>query len=171
MIFYTPASRHSLAHDPENATEYDPDPIAFSSHALLQLCLLLLKYHRACILTSDSSKPITGDNRISQHLSRFSTFARHSDRDARNRSQLCHCFAAALKGAMPFAPAQARSYDLTSTLVAMDTITTVEACREQALSPTFVNIVGDGRCHASPPQAAMRGISGLDALNAVTDCW
>jgi hypothetical protein len=72
---------------------------------------------------------------------------------------------------MPFAPAQAGSYDLTSTLVAMDTITTVEACREEAFSPTFVNIVGDGRRHASPPQAAMRGISGLDVLNAVTDCW
>ena len=64
---------------------------------------------------------------------------------------------------MPFAPAQAGSYDLTSTLVAMDTITTMETCREQALSPTFVNIVGDGRRHATP-QAAMRGISGLDAL-------
>jgi hypothetical protein len=53
----------------------------------------------------------------------------------------------------------------------MDAITTVEARRKQAVSPTFVNIVGDGRRHASPPQAAMREILGLDALNAVTDCW
>jgi hypothetical protein len=31
-----------------------------------------------------------------------------------------------------------------------------------------VNIVGDGRRHASPAQAAMRGISGLDGPNALT---
>jgi hypothetical protein len=89
VIFYTPVSRHSLAHDPENATEYDPDPIAFSSHALLQLCLLLLKYHRACILTSDSSKPITDDKRISQHLSNFPPESTEDSLPAR-RGQRCH---------------------------------------------------------------------------------
>jgi hypothetical protein len=91
--------------------------------------------------------------RIYQHLSRFSTFARYTYRNARNRGQLCYCFAAALKWPMPFAPAQTRSYHLTSTLGAMDAITTVEGHREQAVSPTFVNIIGDGRSHASPPQS------------------
>src|ERR1700733_15380741 len=80
-------------------------------------------------LTTVSHLEIGGGKRISRHLSRFSTFARHSDRDARNRSQLCYCFAAALKGAMPFAPAQAGSYDLTLTLVAMDSTTTGAASR------------------------------------------
>ena len=86
----------------------------------------LLRFHfyfrrtRLLRRSSDDSK------RIYQQLSRFSTFARHPHRNAGNRGQLCHCFAAALKRAVPFAPTQTRSYDLTSTLGAMDAITTVE---------------------------------------------
>jgi len=73
---------------------------------------------------------IVGDKRIYQHLSRFSAFARHSYRDTGNRGQLSYRLAATLKGTMPFASTQARAYDLTSALGAMDAITAVEARRE-----------------------------------------